>query len=45
MSPSASSARGLARYLVQAAVAAHDINRLSGVIFAGFGCALLRYRP
>ena len=21
------------------------INRLSGVIFAGFGCALLRYRP
>jgi threonine/homoserine/homoserine lactone efflux protein len=21
------------------------INRVSGVIFAGFGCALLRYKP
>jgi threonine/homoserine/homoserine lactone efflux protein len=40
----ASSARGLARYLVQATWQ-RRINRLSGVIFAGFGCALLRYRP
>jgi threonine/homoserine/homoserine lactone efflux protein len=40
----ASSARGLARYLVQA-VWQRRINRLTGVIFAGFGCALLRYRP
>ena len=40
----ASSARGLARYLAQAAWQ-RRINRLSGVIFAGFGCALLRYRP
>jgi threonine/homoserine/homoserine lactone efflux protein len=38
------SARGLARYLVQA-LWQRRINRLSGVIFAGFGCALLRYRP
>ncbi len=40
----ASSARGLARYLVQA-VWQKRLNRLSGAIFAGFGCALLRYRP
>jgi len=40
----ASSARGLARYLVQA-VWQRRLNRLSGAIFAGFGCALLRYRP
>jgi threonine/homoserine/homoserine lactone efflux protein len=40
----ASSARGLARYLVQATWR-RRLNRLSGVIFAGFGCALLRYRP
>jgi threonine/homoserine/homoserine lactone efflux protein len=40
----ASSARGLARYLVQA-VWQKRINRVSGAIFAGFGCALLRYRP
>jgi threonine/homoserine/homoserine lactone efflux protein len=37
-------ARGLARYLVQA-VWQRRLNRLSGVIFAGFGCILLRYRP
>ena len=37
-------ARGLSRYLVQR-VWQRRINRLSGVIFAGFGCALLRYRP
>jgi threonine/homoserine/homoserine lactone efflux protein len=40
----ASSARGLAHYLVQATWQ-RRLNRLSGVIFAGFGCALLRYRP
>ena len=40
----ASSARGLARYLVQA-VWQKRINRVSGAIFAGFGGALLRYRP
>jgi threonine/homoserine/homoserine lactone efflux protein len=40
----ASSARGLARYLGQAAWK-RRLNRLTGVIFAGFGCALLRYRP
>ena len=40
----ASSARGLARYLVQATWQ-RRLNRLTGVIFAGFGCALLRYRP
>jgi homoserine/homoserine lactone efflux protein len=38
------SARGLARYLVQA-VWQRRLNRLSGMIFAAFGCALLRYRP
>jgi threonine/homoserine/homoserine lactone efflux protein len=38
------SARGLARHLLQRAWQ-RRINRLSGVIFAGFGCALLRYRP
>jgi threonine/homoserine/homoserine lactone efflux protein len=38
------SARGLARYLVQA-VWQRRISRLSGMIFAAFGCALLRYRP
>ena len=38
------SARGLARYLVQA-LWQRRINRASGVVFAGFGCALLRYRP
>jgi threonine/homoserine/homoserine lactone efflux protein len=38
------SARGLARYLGQA-LWQRRINRVSGVIFAGFGCALLRYRP
>ena len=37
-------ARGLARYLVQA-VWQRRLNRLSGAIFAGFGGALLRYRP
>ena len=37
-------ARGLARYLVQR-LWQQRINRLSGVIFAGFGCALLRFRP
>jgi threonine/homoserine/homoserine lactone efflux protein len=37
------SARGLARYLVQA-LWQRRLNRLSGVIFAGFGCALLRGR-
>jgi threonine/homoserine/homoserine lactone efflux protein len=37
-------ARRLARYLVQA-VWQRRLNRLSGAIFAGFGCALLRYRP
>jgi len=40
----AASARGLARYLVQA-LWQRRLNRLSGVIFAGFGCVLLRYRP
>jgi len=38
------SARRLARYL-ERAVWQRRINRLSGVIFGGFGCALLRYRP
>ena len=38
------SARGLARYL-ERAVWQRRINRVSGVIFAGFGCMLLRYRP
>ncbi len=38
------SARGLARFLEQARWQ-RRINRLSGVIFATFGCALLRYRP
>jgi len=38
------SARGLARYLVQA-VWQRRLNRLSGAIFAFFGVALLRYRP
>jgi threonine/homoserine/homoserine lactone efflux protein len=37
-------ARGLSRYLVQR-IWQRRINRLTGVIFAGFGCALLRYRP
>jgi threonine/homoserine/homoserine lactone efflux protein len=37
-------ARGLARYLVQAKWQ-RRLNRVSGAIFAGFGCALLRYRP
>ena len=40
----ASSARSLSRYLVQAAWQ-RRLNRLSGAIFAGFGVALLRYRP
>jgi threonine/homoserine/homoserine lactone efflux protein len=40
----ASSARGLSRYLAQAAWQ-RRLNRLSGAIFAGFGVALLRYRP
>jgi threonine/homoserine/homoserine lactone efflux protein len=40
----ASSARGLSRYLVQATWQ-RRLNRLSGAIFAGFGVALLRYRP
>src|SRR4051812_10456302 len=38
------SARGLAGTL-EKAVWQRRINRLSGAIFAGFGCALLRYRP
>jgi threonine/homoserine/homoserine lactone efflux protein len=38
------SARGLARYLEQARWQ-RRVNRLSGVIFATFGCVLLRYRP
>jgi len=38
------SARGLARYLVQG-VWQRRLNRASGLVFAGFGCALLRYRP
>jgi len=38
------SARGLARYLRQA-VWQRRLNRVTGVIFAGFGCVLLRYRP
>jgi len=38
------SARGLARYF-EKAVWQRRINRLSGAIFADFGCALLRYRP
>ena len=37
-------ARGLSRYLVQR-IWQQRINRLTGVIFAAFGCALLRYRP
>ena len=37
-------ARGLARYLVQG-VWQRRLNRASGLVFAGFGCALLRYRP
>jgi threonine/homoserine/homoserine lactone efflux protein len=37
-------ARGLSRYLTQA-VWQRRLNRVSGVIFAGFGVALLRYRP
>ena len=37
-------ARGLARYLVQG-VWQRRLNRVSGLVFAGFGCALLRYRP
>lgn len=37
-------ARGLARYLVQG-VWQQRLNRVSGLVFAGFGCALLRYRP
>jgi homoserine/homoserine lactone efflux protein len=37
-------ARSLSRYLVQR-IWQQRINRLTGVIFAGFGCALLRYRP
>ena len=37
-------ASGLARHLVQA-LWQRRINRLSGAIFAGFGCVLLRYRP
>lgn len=40
----ASSARGLSRYLAQATWQ-RRVNRISGAIFAGFGCALLRYRP
>jgi threonine/homoserine/homoserine lactone efflux protein len=40
----ASSARGLARHLVHATWQ-RRVNRLSGAIFAAFGCALLRYRP
>lgn len=38
------SARGLSRYLARA-VWQRRINRLSGIIFAAFGGALLRYRP
>ncbi len=38
------SSRGLVRYLQQA-VWQRRLNRVTGVIFAGFGCALLRYRP
>lgn len=38
------SARGLARYLVQA-VWQRRLNRVSGAIFAGFGVMLMRYRP
>ena len=38
------SARGLSRWLAQA-VWQRRLNRITGVIFAGFGCALLRYRP
>lgn len=38
------SARGLAGYLAQA-VWQRRLNRISGAIFAGFGIALLRYRP
>ena len=38
------SARGLAPYLVQG-VWQRRLNRASGLVFAGFGCALLRYRP
>jgi threonine/homoserine/homoserine lactone efflux protein len=37
-------ARGLSRYLVQR-IWQQRINRLTGVIFAGFGCILLRYKP
>lgn len=38
------SARGLARYLAQG-IWQQRLNRVSGLVFAGFGCALLRYRP
>jgi threonine/homoserine/homoserine lactone efflux protein len=38
------SGRRLASYLMQGAWQ-RRFNRVSGVIFAGFGCALLRYRP
>jgi threonine/homoserine/homoserine lactone efflux protein len=37
-------ARRLAGHLMEA-VWQRRINRVSGVIFAGFGCALLRYKP
>jgi len=37
-------ARGLSRYLMQATWQ-RRLNRISGAIFAGFGVALLRYRP
>ena len=37
-------ARRLARQLMESAWQ-RRINRVSGAIFAGFGCALLRYRP
>jgi len=36
--------RGLAHHLMEA-VWQRRINRVSGAVFAGFGCALLRYRP
>jgi threonine/homoserine/homoserine lactone efflux protein len=36
--------RRLAGHLMQSAWQ-RRINRASGAIFAGFGCALLRYRP
>jgi threonine/homoserine/homoserine lactone efflux protein len=38
------SARGLARHLMRATWQ-RRLNRVSGAIFAGFGVALLRYRP